>query len=206
MSGSCLPHITIEPVQGGEKGQFVSSETQKILRKLLSIPLQRIEDECNKVAGKYRNLWNTKNSSDIMNEYGLPNTTYKDGLRELDPEFLLSCPSTIRMYIRDVHVDAILHEKKNNHDAAAAVSFSKTSTSEIDLQNPSLQVFLPTLEVKDSKIIWIHRPLTSFTSIIIHEFLHLCGEVKGPQRDIVDGVIKHTMIGTEAIEPLFSMQ
>jgi hypothetical protein len=38
--------------------------------------------------------------------------------------------------------------------------------------------------------------------VIIHEFLHLCGEVKTPSPDIVDGVIRHTMVGTIAIEPL----
>jgi hypothetical protein len=85
MSGLGSSHIIIEPVQGGDKGQFVSTETQKILRNIISIPLQEIQGECNKVADEHRDLWNTKNPNDIMTEYGLPNTTYKDGLRELDP-------------------------------------------------------------------------------------------------------------------------
>ena len=63
-------------------------------------------------------------------------------------------------------------------------------------------IFLPMLEVANSTITWTHQPGTSFRSVIIHEFLHLCGEVKTPSRDIVDGVIRHTMVGTKAIGPL----
>ena len=36
----------------------------------------------------------------------------------------------------------------------------------------------------------------------MHEFLHLCGDVKTPKKDIVDGVIRHTMVGTEALKNL----
>jgi hypothetical protein len=203
MSGLCSPPIIVEQTQGKDKDKFVNTETQRILHRIMTIPLQRIQDECNKVANKYRDLWNTKNPNDIMNEYGLPITTYKDGLRELDPAFLLTCPSTIRLNICELYIDAKFPKEKNRN-VASCVSFSRISSSEIDLQNPILHIFLPTLEVKDSTITWPHRPAVSFTSIIIHEFLHLCGEVKTPQRGIVDGVVRHTMIGTEAIEPLLS--
>ena len=203
MSGLCSPPIIVEQTQGKDKGQFANTETQRILRKIMTIPLQRIQDECNKVASKYRDLWNAKNPNDMMIEYGLQYTTYKDGLGELDPAFLLTCPSTIRMNIWELYVDAIFPEKKNNRNAAAAVSFPNISPSEIDLQNPILHVFLPTLEVSGLIIRWTDYKET-FQQAIIHEFLHLCGEVKTPQRDIVDGVIRHTMIGPEAIEPLLS--
>jgi hypothetical protein len=63
-------------------------------------------------------------------------------------------------------------------------------------------IFLPTLEIINSTITWTHRPMTSFKSVIIHEFLHLCGDAESPTRDIVDGVIRHTKVGTEAIEAL----
>ena len=56
--------------------------------------------------------------------------------------------------------------------------------------------------VTDSIITSTHRPGISYKSIIIHEFLHLCGDIESPTRPIVDGVIRHTKIGTEAIEPL----
>jgi hypothetical protein len=64
-------------------------------------------------------------------------------------------------------------------------------------------VFLPTLQVTNSTITWIHSK-TSFKSVIIHEFLHLCGDVESPTTEIVDGVIRHTKVGTEAIEPLIA--
>jgi hypothetical protein len=192
MSGLCSPPIIVAPVEGGYDGQFVNTETQKILRKVFSIPLQRIQDECNRVADVYRNYWNTKNPNDIMIEYGLPNTTYKDGLRELDPAFLLTCPSIIRMNILNSRVNTM--DSTKSPDVAAGVLPHPT--------DPILYVFLPTFKIKDSTIVWTHRPSTSFISIIIHESLHLCGEVETAQRKIVDGVIRHTMIGTEAIEPL----
>jgi hypothetical protein len=59
------------------------------------------------------------------------------------------------------------------------------------------------LEISNPIVRWINYKQT-FQQVIIHEFLHLCGEVETAQRKIVDGVIRHTMIGTKAIEPLLS--
>jgi hypothetical protein len=63
-------------------------------------------------------------------------------------------------------------------------------------------IFLPTLEITDSVITWTHRPDVLYKSIMIHEFLHLCGDIESPTTEIVDGVIRHTKVGTEAIGPL----
>ncbi|MGI0043830.1 MAG: hypothetical protein ACRD47_08970, partial [Nitrososphaeraceae archaeon] len=131
MSGLCSPPIIVEQVQGKDKGQFINTRTQKILRQIISIPLQRIQDECNRVANEYRNLWNSKNPNDIMIEYGLPNTTYKDGIRELDPAFLLTCPSTIRMNILDSRINTI--DPTKSPDASLAVY-------DLDPRNPILYV------------------------------------------------------------------
>jgi hypothetical protein len=70
-----------------------------------------------------------------------------------------------------------------------------------DTMNPLLMIFLPTLEISSSTIKWINY-VPTFKSVIMHEFLHLCGDVKTPQKEIVDGVIRHTKIGTEALEKL----
>jgi hypothetical protein len=48
MSDPCSPAIILEKVQGGSKGLIINSETLRILRQLMSIPLQTIENECRK--------------------------------------------------------------------------------------------------------------------------------------------------------------
>jgi hypothetical protein len=62
--------------------------------------------------------------------------------------------------------------------------------------NPKLMIFLPTLEVKNSSITWKHKPGTSFGSVIVHEFLHLYGDTPELRPGVVDGVIRHTNVGT----------
>ena len=84
---------------GGSKGQIINSETLRILRQLMSIPLQTIENECNRVANLYRELWSLQDAYKIMNEYGLEHITYGKGIRELYPPFLLTCPTSIRIFI-----------------------------------------------------------------------------------------------------------
>ncbi len=118
----------------------------RVLHKIMSIPLQRIEDECNNVANEYRNLWNTKNPNDMMIEYSLQYTTYKDGLRELDPVFLLTCHRTIRINILNSRANTI--DPTKSPDTAAAVLPHPT--------DPILYVFLPALEVNNKKIIWTY--------------------------------------------------
>lgn len=118
MSGLCSPSIIVlELVQGGSKGQFVCSETQRILLKIMTVSLQTIQDECNSVAGGCRISWISKKPNEMMNEngYRLPGITYKDGLKELHPQFLLSCPSTIRISILDSRID-------NSSDVCAAIN------------------------------------------------------------------------------------
>jgi hypothetical protein len=193
-----LTDVCVDSIGGGPKGQTMYSETKRILDMLFRIDLHVVENECNRVAKSYRNVWNAKNPSDHMIKEYLPNLTYREGVKELYPDFLLTAPSTVHVRIFDLYMDTLNSEYAPNHDAAAGVLPHPS--------DPILMIFLPTLEVEGLKITWRHRPSTTFRSIIIHEFLHLCGEVKTPQRDIIDGVIRHTMVGREAIEPLICAQ
>jgi len=196
MSNSGLPIIHIEQIQGGHKGQFVNSETQRILSRLMSIPLQSIQDECNRVANSRREKWKNKDQNAMMIEEGLTNIPYKQGIRELDPSFLLTAPLNIHAQILDFHLDALYPQQSANREAAAGVP------SGGDPMNPKLMIFLPTLEVKNSSITWKHKPGTSFGSVIVHEFLHLYGDTPELRPGVVDGVIRHTDVGTEAIRNL----
>jgi hypothetical protein len=190
-----LPILISRSVEGENKGKLVFFETKKMLDTLFSIDLERVQQECNRVATFYRDKWSIKDPNELMLEEGLEHTTYGNGIVELHLPFMLNEPASINIYVLNSHIDGI--DPTKSPDACAAVNFQ-------DPQNPILYVFLPTLEVINSTIIWTHRPMISFKSVMIHEFLHLCGEVETPTRKIVDGVIRHTKVGTEAIDPLIT--
>jgi hypothetical protein len=155
----------------------------------MTVSLQTIQDECNRVAGGCRISWIAKKPNEMMNEnvYRLPGITYKDGLKELHPQFLLSCPSTIRISILDSRID-------NSSDVCAVIN-------DDDPPNPVLSVFLPTLELNGSTIKWTFHKDT-FHQFMIHEFLHLCGDSPTQREDVVDGIIRHNIVAFNAIEPL----
>lgn len=137
-----LVTIQVRRVEGEDKGHKVSEVTQEHLCTFLSLDITNIRNECNNLSNKYRALWGLKNPSDFMSEYGLPNTSFGDGIRELDPPFLLRLPSTIRIDVLD------LQYPKDRY-TPAAVNFQ-------DLMNPVLVIFLHTLEVRGSTITWAH--------------------------------------------------
>jgi hypothetical protein len=186
--------IRVERVEGGDRGQIVSLETQKILNMLLSLGVENIQNECNSVANRYHNLWNKRNLTDFMTEYDLQHISYECGIRELYPPFSLIEPSTIRLNVLNSCMNELGPQYSDKRDVAAGVFF-------LDTMNPVLVIFLPTLEVSGLTITWKNYA-TTFKSVIIHEFLHLCGDVKTPTKEIVDGVIRHTRIGSEALENL----
>ena len=97
-------------------------------------------------------MWITKNPNDFMVEYGLERTTYGSGIRELDPPFLLAAPLTIHIQVFDCRIDVLDSQYSTNREAAAGVTSG-------DPMNPKLMLFLPTLEVINSTITWVHRPL-----------------------------------------------
>ena len=120
-----------------------------------------------------------ENPNDMMIEHRLEDITYKDGLKELDPPFLLTCPSSIRISILDSRI-----EKPS--DVSAAIN-------DQDPQNLILCVFLPTLKVDGSVITWTNHSET-FQQVMIHEFLHLCGDTPNQRKGVVDGIIRHNII------------
>jgi hypothetical protein len=175
--------------EGGEKGQIVSRETQRVLNRLLLFGVKNIENECNKVANHYRELWKDKNPNDSMTEFELPYNKYSDGISELDPPFLLTEPSSIRVEILDAR------------DTSNPILSAKVTAKRNDLTNPKIMLYLQAFDVSDSKITWIGFK-ESFQTVIIHEFLHCCGEIPELRPGLVDGLIRHNKIGTEAFNNL----
>lgn len=189
-----MTEIYVDTVAERDKAQIVNSTTQRILRQLIEIPIQTIEEECNRVANMYRVKWKAKNPNDRMIKEDLPNMTYEEGIKELYPDFLLTAPVSIHIQIFDCRIDVLYPQYSGNRDAAVGVPSG-------DPINPKLLVFLPTLEVNGSLIKWTNYRET-FQQVMIHEFLHLYGDVPGLRHGVVDGRIRHNMVGTEAIEHL----
>jgi Zn-dependent metallo-hydrolase RNA specificity domain len=121
-----------------------------------------------------------------MIEENLPNKTYEEGIRELYPDFLLTTPLSIHIQIFDVCIDALYPQYSYNRDVAAGVLSG-------DPTNPKLMIFLPTLEVAGSLIKWTNYRET-FKQVIIHEFLHLYGDLR---KGVVDGRIRHNHSASE---------
>ena len=180
-----MTNTIVDPPEGGQKGQFVNSETQRILDHLMNIPTQTLQNECNRVATDYRDQWRSKNRAAMMLDPGLPNggldnISYQQGIDEIAPPYLLAPPFSIRVKILD-------SVSKINPSAAAEVVTT--------YPNPSLDIFLPTLNVQNSKIKW-NNYLDTFETIIVHEFLHLFGDIQK------DGVIRHNWVPTKALSNL----
>ena len=51
----------------------------------MNIPLQSIQDECNRVANIYRNRWRLKLQTAPMTDEGLSPLTYEKGIKGLIP-------------------------------------------------------------------------------------------------------------------------
>jgi hypothetical protein len=99
-----LPVISYEVTEGGQKSHWLQTW-------LFSLG---VTNECNSVTKRYSALWNTQ-PSELMLEYRLP-ITYVQGKSEIQPEFVLFEPSTIRIKI-------INRYHSSNHPIAAAVEY-----------------------------------------------------------------------------------
>ena len=184
-----MPIISYEVIEGGQKGQTVALATNLATNKFFSLGVANIQNECNSVARRYCASWKTKPSEQKMSEYQLPDLTYAKGISEILPDFLLFEPSSIRVRIFNRYCPS-------NPSIAATVLHSKDNP-----MNPTLILYLEILEVRNSTINWTGFS-TSFESIIYHELLHACGDSPELRNEIHDGVIRHTMVCSEAINNL----
>ena len=184
-----LPIISFEVIEGGQKGQKVAQATNFVINKFFSLGVTSIQNECNGVARRYCALWNTKPPELKMLEYHLPDVTYAEGRNEILSDFVLFEPSAIRINVFNRYCPS-------NPSIAATVVHSKGNP-----MNPTISIYLEALEVNDSAINWIGF-CDSFESIIYHELLHACGDSPVLRNEIHDGVIRHTVVCSEAINNL----
>jgi hypothetical protein len=184
-----LPITTVEVIEGGQKGQRVALATKLAVDKFFSLGVTKIQNECNNVARRYSALWNAK-SSELMSEYHFQ-ITYTQGRSEIQPDFVLFEPSTIRINVFNSCCPS-------NPSIAATVVHSRDNP-----MNPTITIYLDALEISDSAINWIGFS-ASFESIIYHELLHACGDSPVLRNEVHDGVIRHTLVCSEAINNLCS--
>jgi hypothetical protein len=185
-----LPAIIWDLIEGGQKGQTIALSVKSLINGFFALGIENIYNECNNVSLKYRALWAPRPSTDLMSEYNLP-ITYKEGSKELESEFKLFEPSSIRIRI----IDSLYQE---NAQVPAMIEHSL-----INPTNPLLTIYLKSMEVIDSKITWKGSSI-SLQSIINHELLHACGDSPILRSEIHDGVLRHTMVCNEAINNLIS--
>jgi hypothetical protein len=174
----------IDTIEDGEKGNFVNSETQRILNRLMDIPIQMLQNECNIVAADFRDQWRSKDQSFMMLDPSLPNgglenVSYGQGIDEISFPYLFTCPTSI-------HVKILTSVNSTNPNAAAVFP---------TYPEPSLEIYLPTLIVSGSKINW-NGYVDNYESIIVHEFLHTCRDIQK------DGAIRHNWVPTKALSNL----
>lgn len=184
-----MPTVSWKTIEGREKGSTVALSVEAVVNKFFNLGVKNIQDECNNVLNKYRIFWSLKPPTNLMGEYHL-SVTYGDGRRELEQAFELFEPTSIHGKILDCYYPG-------NLNTAAT-----TQHSIDDPMNPLLTIYAKALQVKGSTtIVWTGFS-TSFESIIYHEILHACGDSPILKKEIHDGVIRHTMVCSEAIKNL----
>jgi hypothetical protein len=185
-----LPAIRLQLVEGGAKGQIIAQSAVYLINRFFELGINNIQDECNKVSNFYRNKWASRASTEIMDEYKIP-ISYRDGSKELEPDFKLFEPT-------EIHVKVIDSYYSVNPKVAATLEHSI-----FDQMNPLLTIYTGPLEIAGGIIIWKGFS-TTFQSIITHELLHACGDSPILRSEIHDGVLRHTMVCNEAINNLLS--
>jgi hypothetical protein len=180
-----LPTIILETIEGGQKGKKVALATQDVITRFFTIGAVKMENKCNRFSSKHRDEWMAK-ASEIMLDYGI---TYGDGCNELVPSFKLFEPASI-------HINILDSECPWGRNTSAVVIHSRDT-----VMNPTINIYLKALELRDSTIIWIGFT-TPFDHVINHELLHVCGDSPEIVEGIRDGVIRHTLICNEAIDNL----
>src|SRR5208282_1939511 len=181
-----MPTIQTNSVEGGPDGLVVESRSRQSINLFFSIGVLKIQEEMNRLAKIYVSEWKLKTVSDFMIEFGLPHTTYSEGINELQIPYALFEPTNIVLDIIDSSYPL-------NKLTPACQSFLASGN------NSSLvRIFLRALRIHGSDIELIDNSKTAFKCVVYHELIHACGDT--PElRGIVDGVVRHTLIGCHAL-------
>lgn len=179
----------VEVCEGAQIGTQVCGSIVSTIERFFLVGLAQIEAACNQRRELLLACWRTQNPNAYMSQYGLPNITYGIGLAEAEPPFCLFEPQKISICVWSTRVSS-----GNQGRAAAELQWVDSQGS-----HSRLHVYLGVLNRRGDGFHWrgFCMPLED---ILVHELLHACGDV--PWRGRIDGVIRHNIIGIEAVRSL----
>jgi hypothetical protein len=181
--------------QGGEKGEKCKTAIEEACGKFFSCDLKEIEKFCNAESSKRQREWKTKDQSSSMREYGLPDKTFSDGIKEAEPLFELYEPELIKIYI--------LEDERSSVNPKAAMD---TKPLDEELRKWELHAYLDVMGYSDGLLEWTGFDL-SIEEVTYHELLHACGDDNNWRKGrIVDGVIRHNIIGVTSVKECLKRQ
>ncbi len=184
-----MVELEVEVCEGGQLGTQVCDLIRGGIQKFFSVGLAQIEAACNQRREFLLTCWRTQDPNADMSQYRLPNITYGTGLAEAKPPFCLFEPQKISICVWSTRVSS-----GNQGLAAAELQWVDSQGS-----HSRLHVYLGVLDRRGDRFHWrgFCKPLED---ILVHELLHACGDV--PWRGCTDGVIRHNIIGIEAVRSL----
>jgi len=184
-----MPQVVSARVEGRIFGKIALEQTNQAIDKFFSIGVKRIEKALNEGAERAKKEWSSKATGMQMSNEGLSNLSYEAGVKELAIPFELFEPEKIVLDIVD-------SEYPGNRDVPAAQDFIEPKAN--NYKKSWIRIFLRAFDFNGTQIVLRFSPGTPFRCVIYHELLHACGDTKD-LRGIVDGAIRHSMIGCKAI-------
>ena len=183
-----MVEIKAQVCEGGQAGKEIYDLVFRIANKFFSLNLADIANACNERRNLLVNCWRQKDPASLMREYGLPDIPYSKGVAEAAPPFELFEPQIMSICVWCTRVST-----GNQGLAAMEVEVLEES------RHARVHVYLRQFDKVGGRFHWkgFCMPLED---ILIHELLHACGDV--PWRGRPDGVVRHNIIGVEAIKPL----
>jgi len=179
----------LETCEGGTEGRQVWAVLSETATKFFSLDLGDIQVACNRRRELLLQEWQHKSLDSVMSEYGLPDVTYGKGIEEARPPFDLFHPLRISVCIW-------AQRQSCGNEGLAAMELEIVDK---EGRYARLHVFLRTLDKVDRDFHW-RGFCMPIEDILIHELLHACGDA--PWRGRVDGIIRHNIIGIEAVKRL----
>lgn len=176
--------------EGESKGKRAEGIIRLAFQRYFSLEVKAIEKICNERRENLLKEWNMNPPNSFMTKYNLSKITYERGIWEATPTFDLYEPKQIDLCI----FKTITHPK----NPSTAMSIQKLDEEGKMLR---LNVFLKTFEERGKTFHWIGYCM-SIDKCTFHELLHACGDASWRYRH--DGLIRHNIIGIEAIQQLLN--
>lgn len=181
--------LEVEVCEGGQAAREVCELICDMARKFFSLGVDAVESVCNSRRNFLLAQWRQEDPQNGMSLYGLPNITYQTAITEASPPFALLLPGKIYICVWSTRVST-------GNQGLAAIELER-----IDKEGriTRLHVFLSMLDRAGNRYHWkgFCMPIED---MLVHELLHACGDT--PWRGRQDGVIRHNIIGIEALKPL----